>query len=315
MHESLRRDLERADYPFDSHWYGNAGIRQHYLDEGHGEPVLMLHGNPTWSYYWRHLVSDLRDSFRCIVPDHIGMGLSDRPSPTSYPYSAVRRLEDLEKLMEHLVTEQGAPRNGWTLVLHDWGGAIGTAWARRHPDRVRRLVLLNTAGFAWPSDYRLPSYLRMIRDHPAAAAFVARTNAFARGAARWGVAEPLPQQVREAYLLPYRTPARRLAITRFIQDIPLQPSDPAWPLVAGSAEEWAVLRDLPALIGWGERDPVFTLKVLREWRRRLPQAHVHRFPRAGHYVLEDAKDDLLPAIRSFLTSPPSVAPPTADTAG
>ncbi len=122
------------------------GLRYHYLDEGQGEPVVMVHGNPSWSFYYRHLVEALRDNHRCIVPDHIGCGLSDKPDDARYEYTLSRRAADLEALLDHLGIE-----GPLTLVMHDWGGMIGMTYATRHPERIARLVVLNTAAFHLPA--------------------------------------------------------------------------------------------------------------------------------------------------------------------
>ncbi|MBB6440039.1 alpha/beta fold hydrolase [Streptomyces candidus] len=298
-------ELSAAGYPFSPHWYTHrSGARQHYLDEGAGEPVILLHGNPTWSYCWRHLIHGLRGTYRCIAPDHIGMGLSGRPDERRHPYSAMQRLTDLQILTDHLIQERGVADQGWTLVAHDWGGTIGMALARRNPGLVRRLVLLNTVAFPWPHDYRLPLPLRLIRNHQWAARMVHRSNAFVKAAARRGVTQPLPAEVRRAYSAPYRKARHRLAVVRFVQDIPVHPSDPSWPLVEGAEKEVAALAELPAFIGWGDKDPVFTETLLREWQRRLPKAQVHRYPQAGHFVMEDAGRALIPAIQDFLAATP-----------
>ena len=111
------------------------GLRQHYLDEGDGAPVVMVHGNPTWSFFYRRLVEALSPTRRCIVPDHIGCGLSDKPDDSRYEYTLERRVDDLEALLDHL-----GVREDVSLVVHDWGGMIGTSYAARHPDRIRKMV-------------------------------------------------------------------------------------------------------------------------------------------------------------------------------
>src|SRR6184192_124065 len=116
--------IDRDLYPFAGHFFDTGGgIRLHYLDEGHGPPVVMVHGNPTWSFYYRDLVRRLRGRYRCVVPDHVGCGLSDKPPAARYPYSLERRVADLTALLDHLRLDRDV-----TLVLHDWGGMIGTAW-------------------------------------------------------------------------------------------------------------------------------------------------------------------------------------------
>ncbi|MER6162617.1 alpha/beta fold hydrolase [Streptomyces sp. NPDC001868] len=293
------------DYDFAPHWFEHEGVRQHYLDEGAGAPVLMLHGNPSWSYMWRHLVRELRTDHRCVVPDHIGMGLSDRPRDASRARTGADRLAELERLMEHLVTERGLPDRGWTLVGHDWGGIIGTAWARRHPEWLSRVVMLNSAAFPVPPGHRLPWYLRLIRGGGRPPAwFVHRTNAFALAASHLGVTSPLPAPVRRAYVAPYRGEHRRPAILRFIQDIPLTPADPAWPLVDVGPVEAPEMTALPMLLCWGGRDPVFGHRFLAEWVRRFPHAEAHLFPHAGHFVQEDAREEVIARVREFLGGEP-----------
>ena len=176
--------IDRALYPFAGHFLNvGAGIRLHYLDEGHGPPVVMVHGNPTWSFFYRSLVLRLRGRHRCVVPDHVGCGLSDKPSASQYPYSLDRRVADLGALLEHLKLDRDV-----TLVMHDWGGMIGTAWATRFPERVKRLVVLNTAAFPLPKSKRLPLSLWVARDTALGAVLVRGLNLFCRLAARWGVA-------------------------------------------------------------------------------------------------------------------------------
>src|SRR5260370_20611078 len=133
-------------------------MRYHYLDEGAGEPVVMLHGNPTWSYYYRRLVLGLREGYRIIVPDHIGCGLSDKPGDSRCHYSLASRVRDLETLLDHLRIDQKL-----TLVLHDWGGMIGMAYASRRPERIKRLIVLNTAAFHLPPAKPLPWPFRLFR--------------------------------------------------------------------------------------------------------------------------------------------------------
>jgi haloalkane dehalogenase len=282
-------------YPFSSHYLDLRGLRYHYLDEGHGEPIVMLHGNPTWSFYYRNLVLGLRDTYRCIVPDHIGCGLSDKPDDSQYEYSLRRRVADLEALLEHLEL-----RDNLTLVLHDWGGMIGMALAHRHPEGIKRLVILNTAAFPLPKAKRLPWSLWWCRMPGIGLLLVRGLNAFSRGAVRYCVRKALSLEVRRGYLAPYDSWRNRIAVLRFVQDIPLNPGDRGFDLVhevAGGLQRFA---SLPMLICWGEHDFVFDHHFLDQWRRYFPYAEVHRFADAGHYVLEDAGDEILSLMRDFL---------------
>lgn len=307
-----RVNSDLPDYPFTPQRFDvRPGITMAYLDEGPRDaaPILFLHGNPSWSYYWRRLVLELRDQYRCIAPDHIGMGSSDKPGdgPTAQPkydYTLASRVDDLDALIEHLIAEQGAPARGWTLMLHDWGGMIGMAWACRRPERIARLIVTNTGAFPNPKDQVLPGTLRLGRNSRLGAWLITQHNAFARGAARWGVMHKLEPRVRDAFLAPYDSPSNRLATLRFVQDIPLGPQDRAWPLVESTGQGLAQFADRPMQLLWGLKDFVFDRAFFEEWRRRFPHAEAIAYPDAGHYVLEDAHARMLPAIRRFLQSHP-----------
>lgn len=290
--------------PFPSHFFERHGLRTHFLDEGCGEPVLMLHGNPSWSFYYRTLAKALCDRCRVIVPDHIGCGLSDKPSARDYPYTLERRVDDLEALLDHLGISGPV-----TLVLHDWGGMIGMAWASRSPQRVARLVILNTAAFHLPAGKSLPPALRLCRDTALGAFLVLRFNLFARLAARVGCKRnPMPTELRRAYCAPYDTPAHRVATLRFVQDIPLSSGDPGYALVSEVQAGLNRFAKVPMVICWGLRDFVFDGHFLDEWRRRFPAAEVHTFADCGHYILEDAGDEVIPIVERFLAAHPPGAP-------
>jgi len=286
----------RRLYPFESHYLDRHGLRYHYLDEGAGEPLVMLHGNPTWSFYFRELVLALRGAHRCIVPDHVGCGLSDKPGDDRYEYTLERRVEDFEALLDHLGLDCGV-----TLILHDWGGMVGMAAALRRPERIARLVLMNTAAFLLPRGAGVPRRLRLAHGwRPLASLLVRGLNLFVLGAARMATAMGLPRDVRAGLTAPYDSWANRIAVLRFVQDIPLAPSDRSYAIAKWTDDNLHRLASLPTLICWGLRDFVFTEPFLNEWRRRFPRADVHAFPDAGHYILEDAGERVVPLVRCFL---------------
>jgi pimeloyl-ACP methyl ester carboxylesterase len=286
-----------ALYPFTGHYFDTGdGVRMHYLDEGHGPPVVMVHGNPTWSFYYRDLVRRLSGRHRCIVPDHIGCGLSDKPPVSCYPYSLGRRVADLTALLDHLKLDREV-----TLVVHDWGGMIGTAWATQFPERVKRLVVLNTAAFHLPPQKRLPLTLWIGRNTTLGAVLIRGLNLFCRAAVRWCVVRrPLPPAVRRMYLAPYDSWAHRIAVVRFVQTIPLKPTDPGYDIVTETEHRLHLLRDRPMLICWGMRDFVFDGDFLAQWEQHFPAAEVHRYDDVGHYVLEDAGDEVATRVDEFL---------------
>jgi haloalkane dehalogenase len=294
---SYRKDL----YPFTGSYLNLDGVSLHYLDEGAGEPVIMLHGNPTWSFFYRNLILGLRQQCRVIVPDHIGCGLSDKPDESRYDFSLERRVRDVESLIDHLKLP-----GRFTLVMHDWGGMIGMTYAVRHPERINRLVLLNTAAFHLPPAKQLPPSLWVCRNTPLNDFLVRRSGLFCRLVTRWGCRHPMPDRVREAYLSPHGSGESRLAHLRFVQDIPLKPQDRSYALVSEVQDRLQTFRQTPTLICWGDKDFVFDHHFLEVWKQTLPEAEIHRFPEAGHLVLEDAGDEILPLVQKFFARHPAV---------
>lgn len=282
----------RALYPFRSQYFETRAGRIHYLDEGDASaPVLlMLHGNPTWSFYFRELVLAFRARYRVIAPDHLGCGLSDKPQ--TFDYTLDGHIANIEALVRHLGLD------GITLVLHDWGGAIGMGFAVRHPGAVRRFVLFNTAAFPASG---IPLSLSLCRVPGFGALAIRGFNAFARGALRTCVhhRERLTAEVRSGYLAPYDTWAHRIANLRFVQDIPTAPAHRGYGLLETIGRDLTRFREHPMLIIWGARDFVFTDRFLEEWRSRFPHAVVHRVEDAGHYVVEDAHERAVCWMRSF----------------
>ncbi|MSU77699.1 MAG: alpha/beta fold hydrolase [Gemmataceae bacterium] len=291
-------------YPFTGHFFQLAtshqplATRMHYLDEGAGSPVVMVHGNPTWSFYYRNLVIALRGSYRTIVPDHIGCGKSDKPDDTTYSYTLAQRADDLEALLDHLGIVKDI-----TLIVHDWGGMIGMTYATRHPERIRRLVVLNTGAFHLPQTKPFPWSLWFCRHPQIGPVWVRGFNAFCRAAIHMcAKRRPLSAEVRKAYLEPYDSWAHRIAVLRFVQDIPLRRGDPSYDLVTTVQDNLAKLRGIPMLICWGDLDFVFDEHFLAEWKKRFPDAEVHQFADASHYVLEDAGEEIVPLIQKWLAT-------------
>ncbi len=255
----------------------------------------MLHGNPTWSFYYRNLIDALKENFRCIVPDHIGCGLSDKPGDDKYDYRLASRIEDIASLLDHLGLSTPL-----SLIVHDWGGIIGFAWAVQNPASISKMVIMNTAAFPIPEDKRMPPALSLVRDLRIGQFLTLRFNAFSAIAARVGFKKPVPKEVRDAYKLPYDSPANRIATARFVQDIPLTEKDPGFDILLRTAEHLPRLKDKPCLIVWGEKDFVFDKTFMNRWLDYYPQAELHRYPDCGHYILEDGGPALVDAISKFI---------------
>ncbi|HWL15810.1 MAG TPA: alpha/beta fold hydrolase, partial [Opitutus sp.] len=271
-------------YPFSPHTFTTAGgARMSFLDEGPrtDSAVLMLHGNPTWSFYYRDLVRALAPTRRCIVPDHIGMGLSEKPE--NYDYSLATRIADVETLIDRLGIKH------IDLVVHDWGGAIGCGVAGRRPEQVGRIVILNTAAFVSPD---LPARIALCKAPLVGPLLVRGANGFAWPATWMAMhRRRLTTDEKRGYLLPYDSWAHRVAVSAFVQDIPMDASHRSWSTLTAVEANLARLRDKPVTIEWGGRDFCFNDRFLARWRELLPQAAVHRIADAGHYVLDDARDE------------------------
>ena len=293
-------DIPKELYPFEGHYLELDGHQYHYLDEGEGHPVVMVHGNPSWSFYYRNLAQALRSTHRVIVPDHIGMGLSDKPPDASYDYHLEQRVNDLDALLSHLKIQSKI-----TLVVHDWGGMIGMTYATRYPDRIERLVILNTAAFHLPPSKALPWQLKLARDSSFGSFLVRRFNAFSWGATMVACTrKPMPKDIVKAYTAPYNNWDNRIATLRFVQDIPLVPADKGYDLITNVENQLGQFNKLPVLICWGDRDFVFDHHFLKQWQAYLPNAEVHRFADCGHYILEDATDEVIPLVEDFLSRHP-----------
>lgn len=294
-------DHWQDEYPFTSHFLNVPGGRLHYLDEGPtatnsrgSDPpptLLCVHGNPTWSFYWRKIITEFRDQARVVALDHLGCGLSDKPQ--DYAYRLADHIANLRQLIETL------DLCNITLLAHDWGGAIGLGAAGQMPERFTRLALLNTGAF---HGERCPWRIRVCRIPGLGAWGVRGLNLFARAALVMATEKPerFTAAVRAGYLAPYDNYEHRVAVHRFVQDIPLAPTHPSYATLTGVEVGLARLSDKPVMLAWGMRDWCFTPKFLEHFRRFFPQAEVHRFADAGHYVIEDAYEQIVPLLSTFL---------------
>ena len=255
------------------------------------EPVgtlVCVHGNPTWSYLWRRLLSAAPVGWRVVAPDHLGMGYSER---VSYAQTLADRVADLGEVLAALGVTGPV-----VTVAHDWGGAISLGWALAHRDQLAGIVLLNTA-VSQPPAAGVPALIAVARTPGVLRAACVQTPTFLRGTLR--LAHPaLPAPVRSAYLAPYAGAGRREAVGDFVADIPLTDDHPTKATLDAIADGLSRLGEVPVLLLWGPRDPVFADRYLRDLQDRLPQAQVHRFEGAGHLVAEDR--DIAAAVAAWL---------------
>ena len=283
------------EFPFNSHYADIGGLRYHYIDEGRRDVLLFVHGNPTWSFAWRRLVGELSQQYRCIAVDHIGCGLSDKPQ--NYRYRLDQHIINLTQFVERLDLRR------ITLIAHDWGGAIGMGTAGRLPDRFSRFVLMNTAAFR---SSRIPLRIAVCRIPLLGALGVRGLNLFCRAALHMAVEKRVAPAVRRGYLAPYNNWNNRIAVLRFVQDIPLNANHPSYRILEDVERSLVQFKSCPMLLAWGMRDWCFSHGFLREFESRFTNAETFEIDDAGHFLFEDAHERLIVRVREFLEQHPLV---------
>ncbi|PID72545.1 MAG: alpha/beta hydrolase [Desulfobulbus propionicus] len=278
-----------AEYPYTPKYFDTPAGKLAYLDEGQGHPVVCVHGNPSWSYLYRNVIKELKGDYRCVAPDHMGCGFSDKPA--EYPYTLHNHITNLEALLDHLEIQE------CTLMVHDWGGAIGMGWAGRYPERVKGLVVLNTAAFR---SSRIPFRISICRWPIIGDLLVRGLNGFAGAAIFMAVTQKMRDSVAQGFLAPYDSWKNRIAILRFVQDIPLDQNHPSWNTLVQVEQGLEQLQNHPMLICWGGKDFCFNEHFYAEWQQRFPHAEANYFEHGNHYVLEDELPAIVPLLKRFL---------------
>lgn len=281
--------LDRDEFPFESHYIDLEMGKMHYVDEGRGEPIVMVHGNPTWSYLYRHLIKDLSSGFRCIAMDHIGFGLSDKPA--DWIYSPEEQGKNVTALIESLNLEE------ITLVVQDWGGPIGLSYAINHPENIKRLIILNS--WMWPvdNDWYYVAFSKFTGGS-IGRFLIKRYNFFARVIMRqsYGDKKKLTEDIHRNYLMPLQKPEDRKGCWVLPGEIL---GSTAW--LGNLWSRKSVIEDKPALIVWGMKDIAFREKELKVWSGTFPSADVVRLDKVGHYVQEEGVEELGLAVSRFLS--------------
>jgi haloalkane dehalogenase len=286
-------------WPYEPKWFDTPDGRMHYVDEGSGRPVVMLHGNPTWGYLYRNFIGPVTEAgFRAVVPDHLGFGRSDKPDDPEH-YRIARHADRLDALLESFDLTDA------TVVAQDWGGPIGLSWAARHPDRVRSLFVLNTFTHRPRAAVKLPFILRLFRTPGVGEVMIKGLHVFVRGFMfQQGIVKKdrLTRTVKSAYLSPNASWSTRTPILVFPREIPGGPEGPVSDLMAeveaGLREHF---RDKPVHIAWPMKDPAFTPDMLESlWLDTFPDAEVTRVEDASHYIQEDAHEIVVPKLVEFL---------------
>jgi len=278
------------EYNFESHYLEVDGKRLHYIDEGCGPVIVMVHGNPTWSFYFRKAILHLLNNYRVIALDHIGCGLSDKPQ--NYNYCLDQHIQNLTTLLTHLKIDN------CSLMVHDWGGAIGMGYAVRNLDSIKAIVILNTAAFR---STKIPLRISLCRLPIIGEIIVRGMNGFARPATSMAVTKKLSAETKKHYLLPYDSWNNRVAIYRFVRDIPLTTNHPSYSTLVEVENGLSKIKGckIPMLILWGGQDFCFSKDFYDEWVQRFPTAHALFFNDFGHYILEDGFEEVQPHLDAF----------------
>lgn len=274
---------DRTLFPYQSRWFEGAGPRVHYIDEGSGPPVVMFHGNPTWSFLYRKVISQLVGEFRCVAMDYPGFGLSERPA--GYGYTAAEHAKVIGALVDNLRLD------GFIVLGQDWGGPIGMTVAVERPDRVAGLVFANT--WYWPAQGSLSTF-SVVMSSPPAQWLILNRNSFVNFIMPRSVSTPMPAQVFKTYQDAQPSPAARAGVAEFPRQIRR-----ARPLLERlAAEAPKALADKPVELVWAMKDPAFgNAGVIARWKRDFPKANLEQLPDANHYIQEDAPDAVAAAVR------------------
>ncbi len=284
----------RDEYPFPANYLTVDGHRIHYVDHHGGdgaEPVLMVHGNPTWSFYYRRLIKSVGDTGRAIGVDHLGCGLSDKPA--DYPYRLQNHIDNLCCLIDELDLKNA------TLMVHDWGGAIGLGALLARKDRFKKIILFNTAAF--PPPY-IPFRIRVCRWPLVGKIGLQGFNLFARAATHMATEQKggLPKVIADGMLAPYDNWANRVATYKFVKDIPLTQRHPTWNVLENIESRLQEVADWPIMMVWGMKDWCFRPECLERLQQHWPSAEVHKMAEAGHYVIEDEAERVQQLVEDFL---------------
>ncbi len=287
MKEIAESDILKEEYPFEHKYMSVGKYRMHYIDEGSGPVIIMLHACPMWSFFYRNMIKDFSRHCRVIAPDIIGYGLSDKPA--DYDYRLETQIDNLERLVEHL----NLPK--FSLVMHGWGATIGVGFTVRHSNMVDKIVVMNSIAF---SGYRMPFRFQLCKWFPfIGKPLLERTNILFHGLGKHKAG------VRFGYMYPYRNKNDRVALFRFINDVPCNPDDSSYESVIEVEHGLWILREHKMYIIWGVRDWLYPERFLHKWIEYCPDAKVVRIPSGGRYLAEDAPEELPAIISGFLEVP------------
>jgi haloalkane dehalogenase len=293
LREDISRETFDGTFPFEPHFSVINGFKMHYVDEGKGEPIICLHGEPTWGYLYRKFIAPLSKNNRVIVPDHMGFGKSDVPQ--KMPYTMAQHIDNLTKLILELDLES------ITLVGQDWGGPIMFGFAVNYPDRVKRLVIMNTGIGVYPEGTK--TWVSDMVQKRSYDKILGNLKKNLPGLLAGGVSKQtkITETMIRAYTAPFPDKASCKGALAFPLDIPVGKNHPSAALMHSIVERRNLLRDKDKVIIWGLQDLVFPRFILDWWLSAYPGTEVHRLQEASHFLQEDAPEKILSIIQAFLS--------------
>lgn len=295
---TIKYETFGGTFPFEPHYQTINGVQLHYVDEGKGEPIVCVHGEPTWGYLYRKFIHGLQETNRIIVPDHMGFGKSDVPQDKEYRLKV--HIDNLSQLLANL------DLHNITLVVQDWGGPIGFGFAVRYPDRVKRLVIMNTSVGVAKVDRKMwyeamvenGTYDQLLGDMEV---FV---PGYMLGILKRKLSKDEKKQLIRAYTAPFPTPEAHIGAKAFPLDIPKGMDHPSAITMQEIRDKLPSLDNIAKIAIWGMQDAIFPPKVIEMWKKIYPNIDVHPIENAGHFLQEDAPEEIIQTIKRFIAENP-----------
>ncbi|MHA1311369.1 MAG: alpha/beta fold hydrolase [Candidatus Helarchaeota archaeon] len=292
----LINETFNGTFPFKPHFKKINGFDMHYIDEGNGEPIVLLHGEPTWGYLYRKFIPPLSKKNRIIVPDHMGFGKSDVPHDK--PYRLAQHIDNLSKLLTKLNLKN------ITLVVQNWGGPIGFGFAVSHHDLIKRIVIMNTSvGVAkehrrlWFESMiengtynQLMSNMKIFIPQMMFSIFVKKFS------------KDEKKIIKKAYIAPFPSPEYCIGAKAFPLDIPKGKNHPSSEIMQKIRDELILLKNKPKILIWGMKDKIFPPKIIEIWQKIYPDIKIYKINEAGHYLQEDAPEQIVQIIKEFINN-------------
>jgi haloalkane dehalogenase len=295
LKENLRNETFDGTFPFKPHFRQINGFQMHYVDEGRGEPIVCVHGEPTWGYLYRRFIPPLAQSHRVVVPDHMGFGKSD--TPQDKPYTLAQHVDNFTKLL------LGLDLKDITLIFQDWGGPIAFGFATAHPDRVKRLVIMNTGVGVFPAGTK--TWISDLEAQGIAEAVLGDMTSFVpRMLSATLVRGKATEVMIRAYTAPFPDRASCIGAIAFPRDIPVGDNHPSAKTMRAIEQKLNLLKTKPKTVIWGMRDPIFRKGALERWKNIYPGIEYHELADASHFLQEDAPDEIVGIITGFLEKNP-----------